>query len=121
MSVRRTFCGCVGIVLLSFAVWAQTGPQTGAPASSQSSSASKHPSTTHVRKPAAGTASALDAGSVSDGVYRNRTFGFSYRIPAGWVLRTEEMNAPTDPDDDAGESQRPQPMGTQGNTVGKPG
>jgi len=70
-----------------------------------------------VRKPAAGTASALDAGSVSDGVYRNRTFGFSYRIPAGWVLRTEEMNAPDD-DDAAGGSQKSLP---QGNTVGKSG
>jgi len=33
----------------------------------------------------------LDAGSVSAGVYRNSTFGFSYGIPPGWVLRTDEM------------------------------
>ena len=35
----------------------------------------------------------IDAGSVSNGVYRNRAFGFSYKIPPGWVLRTDEMNA----------------------------
>jgi hypothetical protein len=36
----------------------------------------------------------LDPGSVSDHTYRNKTLGFSCRIPEGWVLRTEEMNAP---------------------------
>src|ERR1700733_2084489 len=35
----------------------------------------------------------LDGGSVKAGVYRNSTFGFSVRVPEGWVLRTEEMNA----------------------------
>ena len=35
----------------------------------------------------------LDAGSVSSGVYRNSALGFSCKIPASWVLRTEEMNA----------------------------
>jgi hypothetical protein len=34
----------------------------------------------------------FDAGSAKDGVYRNVTFGFSCKIPDGWVLRTEEMN-----------------------------
>jgi len=34
------------------------------------------------------------AGGVSDNVYRNPYFGFSCKIPLGWVLRTEEMNAP---------------------------
>lgn len=37
--------------------------------------------------------SSLEAGSVSAGVYRNSSFGFTCKIPAGWVLRTEEMNA----------------------------
>lgn len=35
----------------------------------------------------------MDAGTLSDGTYSNRVFGFSYKIPPGWVLRTEEMNA----------------------------
>jgi hypothetical protein len=26
-------------------------------------------------------------------LYRNKTFGFDFKIPAGWVLRTDEMNA----------------------------
>ena len=40
--------------------------------------------------------SALDSGSVSAGVYRNSTFGFTCKIPAGWVLRTDDMNARED-------------------------
>ena len=34
----------------------------------------------------------VDAGTVSAGVYRNKTLGFTCKIPEGWVLRTEEMN-----------------------------
>jgi hypothetical protein len=40
--------------------------------------------------------SGLDAGMVSAGVYRNKTLGFTCKIPEGWVLRTEEMNAEDD-------------------------
>jgi len=35
----------------------------------------------------------LDPGSVTNGVYRNKTLGLTCKIPAGWVLRTDEMNA----------------------------
>jgi hypothetical protein len=35
----------------------------------------------------------LDSGLVSNGLYRNKTLGFTCKIPAGWVLRTDEMNA----------------------------
>src|SRR6266851_5282470 len=42
------------------------------------------------------TESSLDAGRVSAGVYRNPSFGFTCKIPAGWVVRTEEMNARDD-------------------------
>ncbi len=34
-----------------------------------------------------------DPGSISNGVYRNSAFGFTCKIPAGWVLRTAEMNS----------------------------
>ncbi len=34
----------------------------------------------------------LDVGTVSNGTYRNPSFGFSCKVPEGWVLRTEEMN-----------------------------
>jgi hypothetical protein len=58
----------------------------------QSTSTSNSSSTRHVRKPATGAGFQLDAGSVSNSVYRNAGIGFSCKIPAGWVLRTEEMN-----------------------------
>jgi hypothetical protein len=38
-------------------------------------------------------------GGVADGVYRNPSFGFSYRLPYGWVDRTADMQ-----DDTASES-----------------
>ena len=60
---------------------------TGQPANSPSSSSKQ------VQKSASGADSKLDSGTVSTGVYRNPTFGFTCKIPAGWVLRTEEMNA----------------------------
>ena len=46
----------------------------------------------HVKKPAAPARKALDPGSMSGNVYRNKTLGLSYKIPEGWVLRTDEMN-----------------------------
>jgi hypothetical protein len=40
----------------------------------------------------------LDPGSISAGVYHNNSFGFSYKLPYGWVDRTVEMReAATDP------------------------
>ena len=50
-------------------------------------------STKHLKKPAASTESGFDNGTVANGVYRNKTLAFSCKIPEGWVLRTEEMNA----------------------------
>ncbi len=35
--------------------------------------------------------SVADPGAVSNSVYRNPTFGFTYKIPFGWVDRTKEM------------------------------
>ena len=71
-----------------------TNPAQGQAASSGSSSSSS--SAQHARKAAPSAEPRLDAGSVSNGVYRNPSFGFAYKIPAGWVLRTEEMNARQD-------------------------
>ncbi len=56
-----------------------------------SSSASSSASAKHITKPAA-SESGIDAGTVTNGVYSNKTFAFSCRIPPGWVLRTDEMN-----------------------------
>ena len=43
----------------------------------------------------------VDAGTVANGVYRNRALALSCKVPAGWVLRTEEMNA-REEDSDSG-------------------
>jgi hypothetical protein len=46
------------------------------------------------------------AGSLSAGVYRNKDLGFSCKIPPGWVLRTEEMNARDNDESAAGQSKK---------------
>jgi hypothetical protein len=58
------------------------------PGRSQSSSSAKHS-----RSSSAPPVSDIGAGTVANGVYRNRALGLSSKIPAGWVLRTEEMNS----------------------------
>lgn len=60
----------------------------GSAQSSSSRKTSKHPS--------AATSSALDDGSMQNGVYRNKALDLSCKVPAGWVLRTEEMNSADD-------------------------
>lgn len=54
---------------------------------SAQSSSSRH----HVERSAAEIP--LDAGSVNNGVYRNKSLGFTCKIPEGWVLRTDAMNS----------------------------
>jgi hypothetical protein len=76
----------------------QSSPPSSSSGSSSSSKSSSSVSVQHARKAAAGAESRLDAGSVNNGVYRNKTFGFACKLPAGWVLRTEEMNAREDGD-----------------------
>jgi hypothetical protein len=71
---------------------------TQGPGASQSSSSS---SAKHTKGSSAQLAGDVDAGSVANGMYRNRALGLSCRVPAGWVLRTEEMNA-RDEDSDSG-------------------
>jgi len=44
--------------------------------------------------------SAPDLGTMTDSTYRNTFFGFSYKIPFGWVERTEDMRE----EGDAGKS-----------------
>ena len=56
---------------------------------------SSSPSPKHANKPAAAD-SGIDSGFVTNGVYRNKALGLACKIPAGWVLRTEEMNAGED-------------------------
>ncbi len=61
--------------------------QGSSPAASSSS-----PTARHVAKPAPPADSGIN-GSVTNGFYTNKTFGFTCKIPPGWVLRTDEMNA----------------------------
>ncbi len=63
-----------------------------AASSAQTSSSSTH----HAAKPAAAQNSRIDLGTITAGLYRNRTFAFTCKIPAGWVLRTDQLNDPPD-------------------------
>jgi hypothetical protein len=56
-------------------------------------------------KKSAGSGSSLEPGAVLNGVYRNKSLALTCKIPDGWVLRTEEMNA-ADEDSQAGDSSR---------------
>jgi hypothetical protein len=76
----------------------------------QSSTPAGSSSSAHARKPAPTPDSSLDAGLVSNGIYRNRELGFTCKIPAAWVLRTEEMNEQDD-------GQRDQEVGKSGNVL----
>jgi hypothetical protein len=79
--MRRAIVSGTAILLaVVTGLWSQDSP----PASS--SSAAKH---------AKGSTSKadLDVETLADGFYRNKTIGLSCKIPSGWVLRTEEMNA----------------------------
>ena len=65
----------------------------------------------NAKKSAPPVETGIDAGSVVDGVYRNKSLGFTCNIPDGWVLRTDEMNAR----EEAGQpAEQPQPQGNIG-------
>jgi hypothetical protein len=61
------------LVLLTAPLWAQQ----------RASSASRPPARPKSPLP--------EPGAISDGVYRHSSFGFSYKLPYGWVDRTREM------------------------------
>src|ERR1700740_1899878 len=89
------FC-CARLFPLLFAFALLPAGSLAQGASSSSSSAK------HVKKPAAGEA-LLEPGAVLNGVYRNKSLALACKIPDGWVLRTEEMNA-RDEDQDAADA-----------------
>ncbi|MFZ0319720.1 MAG: hypothetical protein WAL56_11390 [Candidatus Sulfotelmatobacter sp.] len=86
MSSRFRFFLLSGTILVM--VHADLAQQAAAGAGKPSSSSSS----VYARKLTPTADSRLDAGSLSNGMYRSPTLGFSCKIPAGWVLRTEEMN-----------------------------
>lgn len=50
------------------------------------------------------TISPSDSGVITDGIYRNAAFGFTYKLPFGWVDRTREMSE--DSSEDPGASRK---------------
>ena len=103
--------GCVSVFALGCVL--ALGPAAlGAQGSGPSSSSN---SAKHVQKPAAHESS-LEPGAVSNGVYRNKSLALACKIPEGWVLRTEEMNA-REEDSDVPNA-KSSPEGAQGSTEG---
>jgi hypothetical protein len=84
-----SFCPGRMVLPVLFVILAVAVSLAQAPA--QSSSSSAQPTT----RPAKASRS-IDPGAVSNNVYRNKTLGFTCKIPDAWVLRTDEMNAKDD-------------------------
>src|SRR5215471_16596729 len=99
--IAQVALSCLLVAFLAAPAFAQNSPQKD---SSSSSSRSK-------KAPPAPAKAGLDDGKVSAGAYRNASLGLSCQIPAGWVLRTAEMNAR-----DSDEQQNPSPQGPQSST-----
>ena len=66
-------------------------------ATPQASNPARQSSSKSSIKSAPAKTSAPDLGTITDSTYRNTFFGFSYKIPFGWVERTEEMRDDGDP------------------------
>ena len=97
---------CLGV--LSGLLQSQSPSQSG----SSSSSSPKH-----LKKPSAPVLG-IDSGVVSNGVYRNKFLGMSCKIPPGWVLRTDEMNARDEGADASTSESKSPPQGAQKNAEG---
>ena len=67
------FAACAVAILFTATLWAQDKPALSS------------------KPPAQAKSSLPDPGSINDGVYRNSAFGFSYKLPFGWVDRTAGM------------------------------
>jgi hypothetical protein len=80
----------------------------GLPVFAQSSSSHSSKKST---RPSVQAESRVDDGAVSNGVYRNKALGLMCKIPAGWVLRTAEINS-----QDQGKDETPSTQGAQRNT-----
>jgi hypothetical protein len=93
--MRSWLCGAVSLVLVSLCTL-KAGPLAAEQPAQVDPKSSSSTLYKHTKKPAPLEGAALDLGSVGDGVYRNKALGVACKIPAGWVLRTEEMNARED-------------------------
>src|SRR5260370_31916355 len=98
------------LICLLLVIASATAVAQDSGASQSSSSSSKHTKGLSARLVAD-----VDAGTVVDGVYRNRALGLSCKVPAGWVLRTEEMNAWEESESEANAAEeKPSPQGSTG-------
>ena len=91
--MRSWLCGAVSLVLVSLCTL-KAGPLAAEQPAQVDPKSSSSTLYKHTKKPAPLEGAALDLGSVGDGVYRNKALALSCKIPPGWVLRTDEMNAP---------------------------
>ena len=106
MHLRRRLYNHIVIFCVMILVAVVLSPRLCAQASPASSSSAKH------KKPA--PTPELDPGSVTDGEYRNKSLGLTCKIPDGWVLRTEEMNAPdANPPNDSSAGNAPSSVGAK--------
>jgi hypothetical protein len=103
MKLRGIFCrlAIVALAALFFtpriAAAQGSSSSSGSPTSSQAAAPGKS-----AKKPDTAVASAIESGAVANGVYRNKTLALSCKIPPGWVLRTDEMNAREEGPDKSG-------------------
>jgi hypothetical protein len=87
----------LAMIFSAISLVAQTSPPASTQATGSSSSRQKKSSSAHL-------GADLDVGTIANGIYRNPALGLTCKIPAGWVLRTAEMNAR-----DEAEGQPPSP------------
>jgi hypothetical protein len=80
MNLRLKMLSCFFMGMMALSLWPQQSPLPSG------ESSSKH----HPKLPKQ-AAPSLDPGSITDGIYRNASFGFTYKLPFGWVNRTNEM------------------------------
>lgn len=71
-----------------------------------SAQASSSNSSKKTKAPPPAAASDINDGAVVNNVYRNQTLGLVCKVPAGWVLRTEEMNSREEVGDESGPASR---------------
>jgi hypothetical protein len=97
MRIRRHIFSFFLIFLLgsNLGLFAQSSSSSSPPSSSSRSSQKSH----KTAEPE------IDAGAVINSTYSNKAFGITCKIPAGWVLRTDEMNAPDEDDAESAKAQ----------------
>ena len=77
------------IVVLLFSAFT-FGQQSGESSSRAHSKPTQH-------EPTQQSKTESNLGALADGIYRNASFGFSYKLPFGWVDRTADMREGDDP------------------------